>query len=438
MPTAVYGPATGVIDGLVYVVGGANNSDAVVNTNQIYNPETDSWTTGAPMPTARYGTAGAVVDNILYVIGGAANGSRLNVVESFDATSNIWSTKSPMPTARDSIAAVVEGGIIYVIGGYLNNRLTTVESYNPATDTWTEEAPLSVGKSLEAAGLLGSTIVAAGGLTNSGSVTGDNEGYNSSTNSWDTLAPDPTARQASCFSTISGQLYVAGGLNDSGAVNVVESFNLEGNQWTTLASPPLAQVFPGYASVGNLLYCFGGSNTGVAGGTVYNGVQIYHPALPAPAILSGGVVPVFSTVTTIQPGEFVSIYGTNLGPSSPAIWTGNFPTSLGGTSVTIDGKAAYLLLVGSTQINLQAPNDPMTGPVPVVVTTGSGTASSTVTLAQFGPSFSLLDSKHVAGIIIRSDGPGAYGGGVYDIIGPTGSSLGYATVAASAGDTVEL
>jgi uncharacterized protein (TIGR03437 family) len=134
----------------------------------------------------------------------------------------------------------------------------------------------------------------------------------------------------------------------------------------------------------------------------------------------------------------VSIYGTNLGPASPAIWTGNFPTSLGGTSVTIDGRAAYLLLVGSTQINLQAPNDPMTGPVPVVVTTGGGTASSTVTLAQFGPSFSLLDSKHVAGIIIRANGSGAYGGGVYDIIGPPGNSLGYATVAAKAGDTVEL
>src|SRR5208283_1417022 len=63
---------------------------------------------------------------------------------------------------------------------------------------------------------------------------------------------------------------------------------------------------------------------------------------------------------------------------------------------------------------------------------------SAVTLAPFAPSFSLLDSKHVAGIIPRSNGSGAYGGGTYDIIGPTGSSLGYATVAARAGDTVEL
>jgi uncharacterized protein (TIGR03437 family) len=76
--------------------------------------------------------------------------------------------------------------------------------------------------------------------------------------------------------------------------------------------------------------------------------------------------------------------------------------------------------------------------VPVVVTTPTGSAKSTVTLAQFGPEFFLLDTKHVAGIILRSDGKGAYGGGTYDILGPTGTSLGYATVAAKAGDSVAL
>jgi uncharacterized protein (TIGR03437 family) len=148
-----------------------------------------------------------------------------------------------------------------------------------------------------------------------------------------------------------------------------------------------------------------------------------------PSIATGGIVPVDSTVPTIQPGEWVSIYGTNLA-GGIATWNGNFPTTLGGTSVTIDGRAAYLWYVSPSQINLQAPDDAATGTVSVAVTTTSGTASSSVTLAQFAPSFALLDSKHVAGIILRTNG--------YDIIGPTGSSLGYPTVAAKAGDTVEL
>jgi uncharacterized protein (TIGR03437 family) len=157
----------------------------------------------------------------------------------------------------------------------------------------------------------------------------------------------------------------------------------------------------------------------------------------APSITIGGIVPVDSTVNTIQPGEWVSIYGTNLAAAS-ATWTGNFPTSLGGTSVTINGKPAYLWYVSPGQINLQAPDDATTGTVPVVVMTANGSATSTVTLAPFAPSFLLLDTKHVTGIILRSNGTGAYGGGTYDIVGPTGSSLGYPTVAAKAGDSLVL
>jgi len=72
------------------------------------------------------------------------------------------------------------------------------------------------------------------------------------------------------------------------------------------------------------------------------------------------------------------------------------------------------------------------------VTTPNGKAMSTVTLAAFGPSFLLVDGQHVAGIITRTDGSGAYGGGTYDFVGSTGTSFGYATVAAKAGDIVTL
>jgi uncharacterized protein (TIGR03437 family) len=131
----------------------------------------------------------------------------------------------------------------------------------------------------------------------------------------------------------------------------------------------------------------------------------------------------------IEPGEWVSIYGSNLAPGI-ANWNGDFPTSLNGTSVTVDGKPAYLEYVSPSQINFQVPDDTARGSVPVVITTTIGTVTSTATLDPFSPSFFLLDNKHVAAIIVRSDG--------YDILGPTGTSLGYQTVAAKAGDIVEL
>jgi uncharacterized protein (TIGR03437 family) len=161
------------------------------------------------------------------------------------------------------------------------------------------------------------------------------------------------------------------------------------------------------------------------------------PGTGPPAINPAGVVPVFSTASIIQPGSWVSIYGTNLA-TGIASWNGDFPTSLLGTSVTINGKSAALWFVSPGQINLQAPDDATTGPVNVVVTTPIGTVTSTVTLSQIAPSLSLLDSKYCAAIILRSDGSGSNGGGTYDIVGPAGTSLGYKTVPAKAGDTLVL
>jgi uncharacterized protein (TIGR03437 family) len=149
------------------------------------------------------------------------------------------------------------------------------------------------------------------------------------------------------------------------------------------------------------------------------------------------VAPTGSSKSTVQPGEWVSIYGANLG-SGTSVWKGDFPTTLGGTSVTINGRAAFLSFVSPGQINLQAPDDSATGPVSVVVTTAAGRASAMVTLAQFSPSFNLITQNHVAAIIVRPNGSGAFGGGLYDILGPTGMCFGYRTVGAQAGDLVEL
>jgi uncharacterized protein (TIGR03437 family) len=157
----------------------------------------------------------------------------------------------------------------------------------------------------------------------------------------------------------------------------------------------------------------------------------------AVSITPGGVVPIYSSSTTIQPGSWVSIYGANLATGVTS-WNGNFPTTLAGTTVTINNKNAYLYFIAPSQIDVQAPDDTATGTVPVVVTTPAGTANSTVTLGQFGPAFCVIGGKYVAGIILRSDGSGTQGGGTYDFIGPAGNSLGFTTVPVKSGDIVEL
>jgi len=185
--------------------------------------------------------------------------------------------------------------------------------------------------------------------------------------------------------------------------------------------------------------------TGVAvdsGGSVYvsdfsnNRIRLLTP-VAAPTVKSGGIVPIYSAVPVIQAGSWVSIYGSNLA-SGTLLWNGDFPTSLGGVIVTIDNKPAYLWSVSPLQINLQAPDDATTGLVSVAVTTPSGTATSTVTLAAYGPSFTLLgDGKHAVGEIATPNGTGAYGGGTYDLVGPSGT-FSFSTRPVKPGETLTL
>jgi uncharacterized protein (TIGR03437 family) len=149
---------------------------------------------------------------------------------------------------------------------------------------------------------------------------------------------------------------------------------------------------------------------------------------PTPAILTGGVVPSGSSATTIEPGSWVSIYGSNLAGCT-GFWNGDFPTSLGGTTVTINSKPGYLWFVSPTQINVQAPDDMTTGPVSVVVATAGGKASSTVNLGQYAPAFSLISGMYPAAIVSTATG--------FDNIGPSGA-FPYATRPVKVGETVTL
>lgn len=158
---------------------------------------------------------------------------------------------------------------------------------------------------------------------------------------------------------------------------------------------------------------------------------------PPVAISPGGIVALDSTLNSFNGGEWVSIFGSNLAGTTMS-WNGDFPTSLGGTTVVVNGKPAYLSFVSPTQINFQAPDVFVNASLAVVVANAAGRASEGVISTFLAPSFLLVDSRHVAGIILRSDGSGAYGGGSYDLLGPTGNTMGFGTVAAKAGDAVAL
>jgi uncharacterized protein (TIGR03437 family) len=210
------------------------------------------------------------------------------------------------------------------------------------------------------------------------------------------------------------------------------SFNFN---WTAPATDVGAVNFYVAANAAN------GNNLDDSGDKIYTTKATLTAAVVnsnTPTIASGGVVNAASAAQTIESGSWVTIYGTNLAPNtitSGRSWTaaeivnGVLPTSLDGTSVTINGKPAAISWVSNGQLNVQAPDDAATGPVAVVVKTANGTSDpATVNMMAISPGLFTLTSKYPAALL--PDGTYAIAAGVLGASVPSR--------AATAGDVVQL
>jgi Kelch motif len=206
--------------GFVYVIGGRALGGAPLNTNDRYDPATDSWESLAHMAVPRAGGASAVLDNSIYVIGGRLNtggpcaGVPVNTVERYDIDTNTWSMVAPYPVAQSDMAAMSHGGKIYVFGGcdstLAGSKLVFV--YDPTTDTWTPLTPMPTPRGSLVAGIVGQTIYAIGGISNFlGAELNVNEAYDIAHDSWSEAEPMPTPRAEAAVRSIGGRIYVYGG-----------------------------------------------------------------------------------------------------------------------------------------------------------------------------------------------------------------------------------
>jgi len=207
MPTPRAGLVVSGVGGSIYAVGGGVG-DVVMTLNEAYDPYTDSWDTRAPMQGPRRWAAGGAVGGKLYVMGGVVgvvgsvvSSTILNTTEMYDPATNTWTSKALMPTPRFLHAAVVVGGKIWCVGGVtaliggpsLGNvkivYVSAVEVYDPATDTWAVKAPMPVPRAGAGAASPGNGMIyVAGGMTD-GKTTDVCERYNPVADRWDDRAP---------------------------------------------------------------------------------------------------------------------------------------------------------------------------------------------------------------------------------------------------------
>jgi N-acetylneuraminic acid mutarotase len=138
----------------IFLIGGIGRNPQLLpladptSFNEVYSPETDSWTTKTPLPTPSANYVSAVVDDKIYIMGSeGSDASGLDQVYTVETDS--WSLAAPVPENifLNNAAAAATTGMnatkqIYVIGGYYGLTDPREEYdyvslvYNPKSDGW--------------------------------------------------------------------------------------------------------------------------------------------------------------------------------------------------------------------------------------------------------------------------------------------------------------
>jgi len=218
----------------------------------------------------------------------------------------------------------------------------------------------------------------------------------------------------------SGNLYIAD--SDNSRIRMVS-----GTTITTIAGNGLFGYGgdTGYAT--NALLNFPGAVTVDSAGNVYvadtqnNVVRVLTPVqapFGPPTINSGGVIGAaeFGAFTSVAPGSWIEIYGSNLAVDSRVWAYSDFraligPTSLDGTTVYIGTQPAYIDYISGGQINALIPSTVGPGQQQVTVQTAYGTSAPyaiTVNPRQAGvyaPAAFRLGGKQYAWAILPDGTP---------------------------------
>ena len=104
---------------VIYVAGGYLRHS--LSNLECYNPQTKEWHKLADLPMPRSGVSACVVHGMLYVIGGRNNSPDGNVdsnsVDCYDPAVNLWRKCANMSVARNRVSAACIDGLLYAVGG---------------------------------------------------------------------------------------------------------------------------------------------------------------------------------------------------------------------------------------------------------------------------------------------------------------------------------
>ena len=254
-----------VIDGRIYIVGGWNNIYiSGIASTEVYNPETDSWSSCANMRFQRGGLTVETVNKKLYAIGGAKSRTAndvCDIVEEYDPQKNSWTIKNGMPGKRGWHCSCVLNDKIYIIGGL---NISTFETsnfvYDPVTDEWDSIAPLNYHRQQASCCVFENKIYVFGGFNGNLSWEARTEVYDPLTNTWSVSSLIPGAFHSHHAFMYDNKIYNigGGGITDDIHSEPVWMFDPASNLWQEMRDIPKDFMGSAQQQIGDYIYIFGG------------------------------------------------------------------------------------------------------------------------------------------------------------------------------------
>jgi hypothetical protein len=265
----------------VYVAGGHNGAtQACLPNMREYDLVTDQWTTRQQMSMARYAPIVVSAGGRVYAIGGYCNGP-LKTTEIYDPQLNAWTQGAPLPDHNHYAAAhgILSDGKLHVVGGFDHIGNVTSRShvvYDFGTNTWSTAREMPVGRQWSASGVLpdGRLIVAGGA---DGSTTkAETYIFNPATNSWTQVASMPTAMHGHSGAVIAGRFHTFMGHNGSAYTNSHYIYDPASDTWSAGVAVPFSGHTPTVAQLRGGALLLGGWTSSGASSAVHEYLAPLH------------------------------------------------------------------------------------------------------------------------------------------------------------------
>ncbi len=270
MPWSTADQTIAVVNSKLYVIGGylpgassGTHGYGGMNDCWEYNISTSTWTQKTGMPTDRWGMIAVTVGSLIYVFGGESHGSASTKLEIYNPSTDSWSTGNSCPAAigAQGISGCTDGTDIYLqYGAYVYKYTVSDGSYTQLSST-TPNAPTWAVTVYDSG-----KLYVIGGYY-SGAATSYTRIYNISGNSWSSGTALPYTLYGGIRENVllDGSIYYfAGQSTQNQFFCTVLKYSISGNTWTEKSPGPYAMDGNAGSFVNGIMYASGGRNTAPA------------------------------------------------------------------------------------------------------------------------------------------------------------------------------